>query len=116
MSLSLRAAYDKLWQGQYVDGLRAPLIIHPPKRTFSYDDEFTVILSDWYHEEHPELLKRFINSSNPDGVEPVAGECCLCFHLTQLRRLTRLGTALLCSRRVVSQPKVSPYLLRGRVQ
>ncbi|KAF9028653.1 Fet3 ferroxidase protein [Hymenopellis radicata] len=47
--------------GQYVDGLRAPL----------YDAEFTVALGDWYHDEHPVLLKKFVNIANPGGAEPV---------------------------------------------
>ncbi|KAG5650754.1 hypothetical protein H0H81_011166, partial [Sphagnurus paluster] len=57
--------------GQYVDGLRAPFVIHPPKEAHSYDDEFTVVLGDWYHEEHAVLLEQFINVDNPDGVEPI---------------------------------------------
>lgn len=30
-----------------------------------------VSLSDWYHEQMPELLKGFISVSNPTGAEPV---------------------------------------------
>ena len=60
-------------QGQYVDGLRAPLVIHPPKEAFSYDEEFTVVLGDWYHDEHSVLLKQFINIANPGGAEPIPG-------------------------------------------
>ncbi|KAH9958043.1 multicopper oxidase-domain-containing protein [Russula dissimulans] len=30
-----------------------------------------VILSDWYHEEYSVLIKEFLSSSNPDGVEPI---------------------------------------------
>ncbi|KAF8882185.1 ferroxidase [Gymnopilus junonius] len=41
--------------GQYVDGLRAPV----------YDEEFTIVLGDWYHQEHTVLLKEFINVANP---------------------------------------------------
>ena len=64
-------------QGQYVDGLRAPLIIHHPNETYlkSYDEEFTVVLGDWYHTEHSELLKDFISLKNPGGAEPVPGNC-----------------------------------------
>ncbi|KAF5353736.1 hypothetical protein D9758_008639 [Tetrapyrgos nigripes] len=58
-------------KGQYVDGLRAPVVLHRPQELHEYDEEFTVVLGDWYHEEHPVLLKRFINTDNPDGVEPV---------------------------------------------
>lgn len=34
----------------YQDGLRAPLIIHGPSEPHQYDEEYTIILSDWYHE------------------------------------------------------------------
>ncbi|KAJ7598653.1 Fet3 protein [Mycena floridula] len=57
--------------GQYVDGLRAPFLIHPPKEVHLYNDEFTVILGDWYHQEHPVLLRQFLSKHNPDGAEPV---------------------------------------------
>ncbi|KAJ7884466.1 Fet3 protein [Mycena leptocephala] len=57
--------------GQYVDGLRAPLVIHATKEAYKYDDEFTVILGDWYHQQHDVLIKEFINTSNPGGAEPV---------------------------------------------
>ncbi|KAF8838947.1 Fet3 protein [Paxillus ammoniavirescens] len=57
--------------GQYVDGLRTPLILHPSNETYQYDDEFTVILGDWYHTEQAVLLKQFINIANPGGAEPV---------------------------------------------
>jgi iron transport multicopper oxidase len=39
-----------------------------------YNDEFTVILGDWYHDEHDVLLKQFISIKNPGGAEPVPGE------------------------------------------
>ncbi|KAF9226367.1 Fet3 protein [Gyrodon lividus] len=57
--------------GQYVDGLRTPLILHPSNETYHYDEEFTVVLGDWYHTEHAILLKDFINIANPGGAEPV---------------------------------------------
>ncbi|TFK41495.1 Fet3 protein [Crucibulum laeve] len=57
--------------GQYVDGLRAPVVIHPPKEVHTYDEEFTVVLGDWYHDEHAVLLKQFISIANPGGAEPV---------------------------------------------
>ncbi|THG94600.1 hypothetical protein EW026_g6904 [Hermanssonia centrifuga] len=57
--------------GQYVDGLRAPVVIHPPVEKYSYDEEFTVVLGDWYHDEHSVLLSQFINVANPGGAEPV---------------------------------------------
>ncbi|PBK70630.1 Fet3 protein [Armillaria solidipes] len=58
-------------KGQYVDGLRGPVVIHPSKEVYSYDEEFTIILADWYHEQHDDLLKQFISISNPGGAEPV---------------------------------------------
>ena len=66
--------FDILTKGQYVDGLRAPLQIHPPTEVHSYDEEFTVILGDWYHDEHSVLIKQFINIANPGGAEPVPGQ------------------------------------------
>ncbi|KAF7966093.1 hypothetical protein HWV62_40182 [Athelia sp. TMB] len=57
--------------GQYVDGLRAPVAIHPPAEHYAYDEEFTVVLGDWYHDEHAVLLNQFVNIANPGGAEPV---------------------------------------------
>ncbi|EFP86676.2 uncharacterized protein PGTG_13058 [Puccinia graminis f. sp. tritici CRL 75-36-700-3] len=59
--------------GQYVDGLRSPVVILPPvtpgKRP--YDDEFTIVLSDWYHQQHSQLISTFLSRSNPLGAEPI---------------------------------------------
>ena len=60
--------------GQYVDGLRAPLVLHPEKEVFTYDEEFTVVLGDWYHDQHSELIKQFLSIANPGGAEPVPGK------------------------------------------
>ncbi|EIW71885.1 multi-copper oxidase, partial [Tremella mesenterica DSM 1558] len=62
--------------GQYVDGLRSPVIIHPVNKTgrsddVSWDDEYTIVVSDWYHDEHAVLLNQFMNWKNPTGAEPV---------------------------------------------
>ncbi|KAI0305242.1 Fet3 protein [Multifurca ochricompacta] len=65
--------------GQYVDGLRAPLVIHPSKEVYSYDAEYTIILGDWYHKEHSVLLKRFISIANPGGAEPVPNSALIYF-------------------------------------
>lgn len=58
-----------------MDGLRTPLLLHSPNETYAadYDAEFTVVLSDWYHNEQPGLLNSFINIANPGGAEPVPG-------------------------------------------
>jgi len=57
--------------GQYVDGLRTPFVLHPPTEVHTYDEEYTVVLGDWYHDEHDVLIKKFISISNPGGAEPV---------------------------------------------
>ena len=56
-----------------MDGLRAPVTLHPPKEAHSYDEEFTVIMGDWYHDQHETLLAKFVNIANPGGAEPVPG-------------------------------------------
>ncbi|KAG0147254.1 hypothetical protein CROQUDRAFT_43212 [Cronartium quercuum f. sp. fusiforme G11] len=88
--------------GQYVDGLRAPFIIQPslgaipnyfskPSQRFLdtqmtmqtvsqlYDDEYTVIMSDWYHEQHADLLEKYLSPSNPEGHEPTPNSGLLYF-------------------------------------
>ncbi|EKM56526.1 uncharacterized protein PHACADRAFT_141262 [Phanerochaete carnosa HHB-10118-sp] len=65
--------------GQYVDGLRAPVVIHPPQEKYQYDEEFTVVLGDWYHDEHAVLLKQFISIANPGGAEPVPNSALIYF-------------------------------------
>ncbi|EGO03467.1 Fet3 ferroxidase [Serpula lacrymans var. lacrymans S7.3] len=57
--------------GQYVDGLRAPFVIHPPQEAYSYDEEFTVVLGDWYHQEHTVLMQQYVNIADPGGAEPI---------------------------------------------
>ncbi|KAG0155692.1 hypothetical protein PDIDSM_2865 [Penicillium digitatum] len=54
--------------GQYPDGLRGALIVHDPRPPFSYDDEFTLTLSDWYHREMPDLLS---SAEVAQGAEPL---------------------------------------------
>lgn len=36
-----------------------------------YDREYYMTLSDWYHDQMPGLLKRFVSVFNPSGAEPV---------------------------------------------
>ncbi|KAF9260542.1 Fet3 protein [Marasmius fiardii PR-910] len=68
-----------LANGQNADGLRAPLVLHPPAETHSYDAEFTVILSDWYHAEHSDLHSELLSVGNPAGVEPVPDSAIIYF-------------------------------------
>lgn len=58
-------------KGHYVDGLRAPVILRPEQEAHAYDGEYTVVLGDWYHDEHAVLLQQFISIANPGGAEPV---------------------------------------------
>lgn len=59
--------------GQYVDGLRAPLIFHSQNESLQlrYDKEYIVSLSDWYNDDHAKLLKQFLSIKNPSGAEPI---------------------------------------------
>ncbi|KAK5006672.1 hypothetical protein LTR28_006213, partial [Elasticomyces elasticus] len=60
--------------GQYLDGLRGPLIVEDPGSPYAgqYDEEMIVTLSDWYHDEFPGLSKDYLSTTaNADGHEPV---------------------------------------------
>ena len=49
------------------------MIINDPKNPYKdqYDEEIVLTLSDWYHDEMPDLISGFINIANPTGAEPV---------------------------------------------
>ena len=56
----------------------AALIIHPKNETgrgddVSWDEEYTLVVSDWYHRQHYDLLEEFMSWKNPTGAEPVPG-------------------------------------------
>ncbi|GAA5964502.1 hypothetical protein JCM8115_003900 [Rhodotorula mucilaginosa] len=55
----------------YQDGMRAPLVIHAEQEAHAYDDEFTIVLSDWYYERATKLNNKFMNKYNPTGAEPI---------------------------------------------
>lgn len=59
--------------GQYPDGLRGPLIINDTASPFlgQYSEERVLTVSDWYHDQMPDLLPGFISKKNPSGAEPV---------------------------------------------
>ncbi|ORZ13984.1 Cupredoxin [Absidia repens] len=59
------------YMGQYMDGLRGPLILHNPNETYTYDEEVIVTVSDWYHKQSSDNLNTFLNVANPTGAEPV---------------------------------------------
>ncbi|WWC68213.1 uncharacterized protein I206_102136 [Kwoniella pini CBS 10737] len=64
-------------EGQNTDGLRAPFVISPQNQTgrsdnVTWDEEYTLVVSDWYHDEYPDLIKdEFLTWTNPTGAEPV---------------------------------------------
>ncbi|KAF4158038.1 hypothetical protein CNMCM8927_005443 [Aspergillus lentulus] len=51
--------YHSHEMGQYPDGLRGPFIVRDPSPPFAYDDEFTLTLTDHYHEQMPVLLQQY---------------------------------------------------------
>ncbi|CAL5870562.1 uncharacterized protein PFLUO_LOCUS4801 [Penicillium psychrofluorescens] len=57
----------------YPDGYRQALIVHDTEAYFNdmYDEEFTVTMSDWYHELIEDIGPSFINLANPTGAEPL---------------------------------------------
>lgn len=65
--------YHSHSRGQYPDGLRGQFIVHDPDNPYrgQFDEEITVTLSDWYHDEMPGLLASFVSVTNPTGAEPV---------------------------------------------
>lgn len=59
--------------GQYPDGFRGPLIVEDPESPYNgkYDEELVITLSDWYHDQMPGLIQKFLSVVNPTGAEPV---------------------------------------------
>lgn len=53
--------------------MRQILVINDPVNPFEgqYDEEVVVTLSDWYHDQMPGLMSKFISVENPTGAEPV---------------------------------------------
>ncbi|TKX22821.1 iron transport multicopper oxidase FET3 [Elsinoe australis] len=65
--------YHSHTHGQYPDGLRQILHVNDPENPYKdqFDEEVSITLSDWYHDEMPDLIASFISVSNPTGAEPV---------------------------------------------
>jgi iron transport multicopper oxidase len=61
--------------GQYPDGLWGPLIIEDPDPPFEYDEEIILTLSDWYHEQIPDLVNKYQSQGGEaaDGVPTPSG-------------------------------------------
>jgi hypothetical protein len=69
---------SQILYGQKEGELIIALIIHPKNETgrgdsVKWDEEYTLIVSDWYHRQHIDLLEEFMSWKNPTGAEPVPG-------------------------------------------
>ncbi|ORX49069.1 hypothetical protein DM01DRAFT_1325787 [Hesseltinella vesiculosa] len=59
-------------KGQYMDGLRSPLIIEDDQREpYHYDEDMVITVSDWYHNQSATNLAWYLSKENKDGVEPI---------------------------------------------
>ena len=56
--------------GQFPDGLRGPIIVHDPSPPYSFDEEITLTLTEWYNEQMPTLLNMY-ESADSNGNEPL---------------------------------------------
>jgi iron transport multicopper oxidase len=60
--------------GQYVDGLRAPVIVEDKSLPWTYTDEYVLSLSDWYHTQSTAIVNAFQSpgaapfTPNPDNI------------------------------------------------
>ena len=76
------------YQGQYVDGLRTPLVIHHVDsdgnnmETHKYDDDYTITLSDWYHEWTGVINRTQYMIPESKGDEPTPDALLMYFHHT----------------------------------
>lgn len=57
----------------YPDGYRQALIVHDKDAYFTdlYDAEYTITMSDWYHDMVDHLATSFVSVYNPTGAEPI---------------------------------------------
>ncbi|KAJ1723287.1 ferroxidase fet3, partial [Coemansia biformis] len=55
---------------QYVDGLRAPLISHPPQEQYSYDEDVVVMLEAWYRRESHDIHDQLLSTSEAIRTAP----------------------------------------------
>lgn len=57
----------------YPDGYRQALIVHDPDAYFAndFEEDFTVTMSDWYHELVEDVAPSFLSLYNPSGAEPI---------------------------------------------
>ncbi|ODV96931.1 hypothetical protein PACTADRAFT_48721 [Pachysolen tannophilus NRRL Y-2460] len=64
--------YHSHTRGQYADGFRGAFIIHDTdEEPFTYDEEVSVTIAEWYHDLSDPLIATFLNLYNPTGAEPI---------------------------------------------
>ncbi|GES87593.1 multicopper oxidase [Rhizophagus clarus] len=65
--------YYSHYETQRADGLYGSLIVKDPEesRYYNYNGEKTILLSDWYHDESPILLRNYQYSNSTSIVEPI---------------------------------------------
>ncbi|KAJ1900933.1 ferroxidase fet3 [Kickxella alabastrina] len=51
------------YMAQYVDGLRTPLISHPPKEHYDYDKDIVVMLEAWYSRSSRDIRDQLLSTS-----------------------------------------------------
>ncbi|KAL7753120.1 ferroxidase fet3 [Sorochytrium milnesiophthora] len=57
--------YHSHFMGQYTDGLRGPLIVHPRQEAYSCDGDYTILLSDWYFDMYDVNLNKLLHQGIP---------------------------------------------------
>ncbi|RHZ67408.1 hypothetical protein Glove_301g23 [Diversispora epigaea] len=66
--------YHSHHRGQYMDGVLGPLIVYDDddfdKKTYGYDEDMIVLITDWYHDHSANLFKWYM-SPESKGAEPV---------------------------------------------
>ncbi|KAI9505375.1 Cupredoxin, partial [Coemansia spiralis] len=51
------------YMAQYVDGMRMPVISHPPKEHYDYDEDVVLMLEAWYHRESVDIREQLLSTS-----------------------------------------------------
>ncbi|KAF1953672.1 laccase-2 precursor [Byssothecium circinans] len=64
--------YHSHADGAYPDGLRGKMIVHDPEweASLNIDQQIPLSMSDWYHEQMPFLVNRYMSISNTGGDIP----------------------------------------------
>ncbi|KAJ2161796.1 ferroxidase fet3 [Coemansia sp. RSA 552] len=58
------------YMAQYLDGLRLPLISHPPKEVYEYDEDIPMMLEAWYHRPSEDIHDQLLSTSQDTRVAP----------------------------------------------